>query len=60
MRLPARVVIILDLGQPLGRRIVDHAVEDDRDVGHVVEQRVETVVEQRQPMFEAGIAPALR
>ena len=51
-RFPPRVVIILHLRQPFTRRVVDHAVEQDRNVGNIVEERVEPVVEERQPMLD--------
>ena len=55
----ARLVIIRDLRQPLASRVVDLRVEQQRRVAEIIEQRVEFVVEQRQPMFGAGMAAAL-
>ena len=59
MRLVAGVVIVLHLREALAGRIVDQRVEDHRHARQVVEQRVEVVVEERQPVLHAGIAPAL-
>ena len=55
----AGLEIVLDQGEPLGRRLLDLRVEQHRHVAEIVEQGVEAVVEQRHPVFEAGIAPAL-
>jgi hypothetical protein len=52
-RLEARVVLVLDrlpAGEPRGRHLV---VEEDGRAGQVVEQRLEPVVEERQPVLHA-------
>ena len=45
-RLLARVTIILDLSQPFARRIFHQRLQCDRRPGHVVEQRLELLVEE--------------
>ena len=57
-RVLARLVIVVDLRQPLARRVLGQIFEDHRRAGHVVEQRIEPVVEQRQPVLHAGMAAA--
>ena len=53
----ARVVIILDLGETLGRGALDLGIEQQRRVADVIEQAVELVVQQRHPVIEpAGTA----
>ena len=58
-RLLARLVVVLDLRQPLARGVLGQRLQDHRRARHVVEQRVEPVVEQRQPVLHAGMAAAL-
>ena len=55
----AGVVIVLDLRQPLDRRLLHGRVENHRRASRVGEQRVEVFVEQRQPVFEPGRAAPL-
>jgi hypothetical protein len=55
----SRVVIILDLRQALGRGVIRQGIEDDRNAWDVVEKGIQMVVEQRQPVLQAGIAPPL-
>ena len=57
-RLCARLVIVRDLGEPLARGVLGQRLEHDRRARHIVEQRVEPVVEQRQPVLHAGMAAA--
>ena len=45
-----------DQGEPLLDRRLGQVVEADGRVAHVVEQRLQLVVEQRQPVLHAGIA----
>ena len=59
VRALAGVVIILDLRQPLGRRLANAGIEHQRRIASVGEDRIERIVEQRQPMLEAGAATAL-
>ena len=54
----ARVVIVLHLPEPLAGGIVDERVEGDRHALRVIEQRVEPVVEERQPVLDARITAA--
>ena len=42
----------------LGDRLVRQMVEDDRRVGQIVEQRLQPLVEERQPVLHAGEAAA--
>jgi len=58
MRAFARVVIILDQRKTFAGGVLDERVEDERRRPSIVEQRVELLVEQRQPMFEAWMAAA--
>ena len=53
-----RVVVILDLIQPLARRLLGERLDHHGGAGQIVEQRVEPVMEQRKPMLHAGMAPA--
>ena len=54
----SRLIIIGDLSQSfVGRLFVERLQHDGRS-RHVVEQRVELVVKQRQPMLHAGMAAA--
>ena len=57
-RLLAGLVIVGDLREPLARRLLVERLQDHRRAGHVVEQRVELVVEQRQPVLHAGMPAA--
>ena len=43
---------------PLGQRLARQMVEHERRVGQIVEQRVEPLVVERQPVLHAGEAPA--
>ena len=52
-RLRARVVMVGDLLEPSGARIVDQRVEGDDRARQIVEQRGETIVEERQPVLHA-------
>ena len=47
-----------DLGDALGGRLFGAGVEHEGRVADIVEQRVEAVVEERQPVLEADRAPA--
>ena len=58
-RLLAGFVIVLDLVEPLARGIIRQRLEQHGRTRHVVEDRVEAGVEQRQPMLHADMAPAL-
>ena len=57
-RLAARFVIVGDLREALMRGFFGQRLEHDRRFRQIVEQRVELVVEQRQPMLHAGITAA--
>ncbi len=48
-----------DLRDPLARRLLGPRVEHERRVADIVEKRVELVVEERQPVFEADRAAPL-
>ena len=56
--LDARVVVLADQLEPLAHRLVGQMVEADRGVRHVVEQRLQMLVEQRQPVLQPRIALA--
>ena len=56
--LHARLVVILDQRQTLADRLLGQMVEADGGVRDVVEQRLEAIVEQWQPVLHAGIALA--
>ena len=58
-RLAPRLVIIGDLLEALTHRVLALRFDRDRRVAEIVEQRVHLVLEQRQPMFHAGMAAAL-
>ena len=58
-RLRARGVVIGDLREAVLDRLLDEVVEDHRRVGQVVEERLEPLVEERQPVLHAGEAAAL-
>ena len=47
-----------DLVEPLADRLVDEMVESDRHVRQMVEQRLQPVGEERQPVLHADIAAA--
>ncbi len=47
-----------DLGDALGGRLFGSGVEHERRIADIVEQRVEMVVKERQPVLEADRAPA--
>ncbi len=55
----AGIVIIGDLRETLARRVIGERVEDEGHARQIGEQRVEVVVEQRQPVLDAGMAPPL-
>ena len=57
-RLTTRSVIVLDLREPFVGRILGERLDDDRRSRDVVEQRIELVVKQRQPMLHAGVPSA--
>ena len=50
-------VIVRDQGQPRGAGLLDSVGEHHRRLGQQREQRVQTVVEQRQPVFRPGVPP---
>ncbi len=52
-RLDPRLVMVGDLLEPLGARIVIERIEGDDGVGEIIEQRFEPLMEQRQPMLHA-------
>ena len=54
--LDARLIVVADQGQALAHGLVGQMIEADGRLGHIVEQRLQTLVEQRQPMLHAGIA----
>ena len=54
----ARLVVVEDQRVPLGQRLARQMVEHERRVGQVVEQRVQLLVVERQPVLHAGEAPA--
>ncbi len=56
--LGARLVVIGDLGEALLGGVLGQRLDHDRGAGEIIEQRVEVVMEQRQPMLHAGIAAA--
>src|SRR5262249_49515865 len=58
-RLLARLVIVLDLTEPLVGGVLGQRFEYDRGTRHVIEQRIESIVKQRQPVLHAGKPPAL-
>ena len=51
-----RLVVVGDQGEPLLHRLLGQVVEADGRVADVVEQRLQVIVEQRQPVLHAGIA----
>ena len=58
-RLAPRRVIVGDLREPLARRLFDQRLQHDRRARQIVEEGFELFCEQRQPVFEAGMAAAL-
>ena len=57
-RVAPRLVMVADLRQPVGERLLGEMADDDGDVRQVIEQRLELLVEERQPVLHAGEAPA--
>src|SRR5262249_54782011 len=57
-RLLARLVIVLDLTEPLAGGVFGQRFEYERRPRHVIEQRVEPIMKQRQPMLHAAMPPA--
>ena len=57
-RFLARAVVVIDLGKPFPRSILDQRLEHDGYVRQIVEQRVELLCEQRQPVLHPGMAAA--
>ena len=57
-RLAPGIVIILDLLEAFARGILALRLDRDRRAVEIVEQRVHPLLEQRQPMFHAGMAAA--
>src|SRR5262249_11761998 len=57
-RLLTRLVVILDLTEPLAGGVLGQRFEYQRRARYIVEQRLEPVVKQRQPMLEAAMASA--
>ena len=58
-RLLARLIIVGDLRQPFVGGLFGQRLEDDGRAAHIIEQRFQTFVEQRQPVLHAGVAAAL-
>ena len=58
-RLHARLVIVPDLVEAFARGVVGKRFEHDRRARHVIEDAIEPLVEQRQPMLHAGMAATL-
>ena len=54
-RVLPRVEIVLDLTQAFAGGVLGERLEHDRRTRHVVEQRVEPVVKERQPVLHAGM-----
>src|SRR5215813_14537517 len=57
-RLLTRLVIVGDLTEPLAGGVLGQRLEYHRGTGYVIEQRIEPVMEQRQPMLHPAMAPA--
>ena len=57
-RLAPRLVIIGDLLEALARGVLALRLDRDRRVVEIVEQRIHPLLEQRQPVFHAGMAAA--
>ena len=53
-----RLVVVLDLTEPLAGGVFGQRFEYDRGTRHVIEQRIEPVLKQRQPMLHAAMPPA--
>ena len=47
----ARLVVILDLLEPLRPRVIVQRIEGDDRVGQIIEQCLQPLMEQRQPML---------
>jgi len=58
MFLGARLIVIGDLGEALFRGVFGERLDHHRCAREIIEQGVEVVMEQRQPVFHAGIAAA--
>ena len=58
-RFLARLIIIGDLRQALVRGFFGERLDGDRARRDIIEQRLHARMEQRQPMFHAGVAAAL-
>ncbi len=53
-----RLVVLSDQGEPLPYRLVGQVIEADGRLRHVIEQRLQMLMEQRQPVLQARIALA--
>ena len=56
--LAPRLVIIVDLPESLARGVFALRFDRDRRAGEIIEQRIHSLLEQRQPMLHAGMAAA--
>ena len=52
-RLDPRFVVVGDLLEALGAGVVIERIEGDHGVGQIIEQRLEPLMEQWQPMLHA-------
>ena len=52
----AGIVMVVDRGNALQPRLLHQRIKHQRAVGDIVEQRIQPVMEQRQPMFQPRIA----
>ena len=57
-RLPPRFVVVLDLSEALVGGVFRQRLERDHRPRQIVEDRLQAVVEQRQPMLHAGVTAA--
>src|SRR5262249_60566892 len=57
-RLLTRLIVVRDLTEPLAGGVLGQRFEYHRGTRYVFEQRIEPVMEQRQPMLHAAMAPA--
>jgi len=57
-RLLTRLVVVLDLTEPFAGGVLGQRFEYHRGTHYIVEQRLEPVLEQRQPMLHAAMATA--
>ena len=54
----AGVVVIPDLREALARSVFGQRIQQQRRIAHIIEERVQLAIEQRQPMLHAHVSAA--